>query len=299
MVNLIFINIKQVGLHAEHGYARSLALFVADLGPVVWKIASKKIENISRELGRVLIQEIEMLQQQRVFPVDGGSSVMKTVAESKGILPCISTSGSNICIANCGEDSEIDRVRNSPSRTTLLDRSRGVIGSTTCIPNEEKTLIPSNIHLANGDCFPHFSQEKRMARLDANSGGASCSGDSSVPCLVRCTSPALNNASFQIPAGAGDIDLLRQAEMSKPAEDGIQSQSLRHSPARAYFQESIETQEEEGLGERARWQELSTHPVLDSIPFNPDLNFGLGLSAAPTSNLQILSQIQPDLVLQL
>ncbi|XP_024967204.1 uncharacterized protein LOC112507040 [Cynara cardunculus var. scolymus] len=33
-----------VGLHAEHGYARSLARFAANLGPVVWKIASKKIE---------------------------------------------------------------------------------------------------------------------------------------------------------------------------------------------------------------------------------------------------------------
>ncbi|KAL8211544.1 hypothetical protein R6Q57_005981 [Mikania cordata] len=33
-----------VGLHTEHGYARSLARFAANLGPVVWKIASKKLE---------------------------------------------------------------------------------------------------------------------------------------------------------------------------------------------------------------------------------------------------------------
>ncbi|CAM8987272.1 unnamed protein product [Rhodiola kirilowii] len=33
-----------VGLHAEHGYARSLARFSAGLGPVAWGIASKKIE---------------------------------------------------------------------------------------------------------------------------------------------------------------------------------------------------------------------------------------------------------------
>ncbi|XP_022982158.1 bromodomain-containing protein 9 isoform X1 [Cucurbita maxima] len=73
-----------VGLHAEHGYVRSLALFVADLGPVVWKIAYKKIESSSRELGRVLIQEIEMLkQQQPMLPADGGGSAdTKTAAES-------------------------------------------------------------------------------------------------------------------------------------------------------------------------------------------------------------------------
>ncbi|OVA00623.1 Bromodomain [Macleaya cordata] len=32
-----------VGLHAEYGYARSLARFAANLGPVAWEIASKKI----------------------------------------------------------------------------------------------------------------------------------------------------------------------------------------------------------------------------------------------------------------
>lgn len=33
-----------VGLHAEHGYARSLARFASNMGPIVWKFASKKIE---------------------------------------------------------------------------------------------------------------------------------------------------------------------------------------------------------------------------------------------------------------
>ncbi|KAL7186565.1 hypothetical protein ACSBR2_028322 [Camellia fascicularis] len=33
-----------VGLHADHSYARSLARFAATLGPVAWKVASKRIE---------------------------------------------------------------------------------------------------------------------------------------------------------------------------------------------------------------------------------------------------------------
>ncbi|KAJ0077300.1 hypothetical protein Patl1_35740 [Pistacia atlantica] len=33
-----------VGLHSEHGYTRSLACFAANLGPVAWRVASKKIE---------------------------------------------------------------------------------------------------------------------------------------------------------------------------------------------------------------------------------------------------------------
>ncbi|XP_038900278.1 uncharacterized protein LOC120087359 [Benincasa hispida] len=297
-----------VGLHAEHGYARSLALFAADLGPVVWNIALRKIESISRELGRVLIQEIEMQQQNRMLPLDGGSSKMKTVAESTTILPCRSISGSNIGVSNnclkLGEDAdnEIDRVRNSESETVLLDRSRGVIGSTTCIPNEQndqKMIVPSNIPHTNGNLFPHFSQEMRMVRLDSILGGTSCSDAFSVPCQMHGTSPAINNASFQIPAGAGDMDLLNQAGMPKLAEEAAsQSHTPRHSLSCVYFQDSIDTQQDE-RNEKGRRQELSTCPVLDSITFNPDLNFGLGLSAAPSSNLQILSQIQPDLVLQL
>lgn len=284
-------------MHAEHGYARSLALFAADLGPVVWKIASKKIESISRELGFVLTQEIEMLRQQRMLPVDGGSSSdTKTVAESAGILPCKSISGSNFGISSNflkhSEDTEIDRERSTQSETILLDRSRGGMASTTCIPNEQKTVIPSNIHR---NFVPHFSPEMRMVRLDSIMGGTSCSDDSSVPYQMHCTSPAHNTASFQIPSG--DMDLLSLVEMQRLSEDGSHSQ---HSPARVYVQELIEARrDEKGLGEKARWQELSTHPVLDSVTFNPDLNFGLGSSVAPSSNLQILSQIQPDLVLQL
>lgn len=35
---------EQVGIHADHSYARSLALFAATLGPIAWKVASKRIE---------------------------------------------------------------------------------------------------------------------------------------------------------------------------------------------------------------------------------------------------------------
>lgn len=41
-----FPKINQVGVHFEHGYARSLARFAANLGPVAWKVASKKIGSV-------------------------------------------------------------------------------------------------------------------------------------------------------------------------------------------------------------------------------------------------------------
>ncbi|XP_038685966.1 uncharacterized protein LOC119985703 isoform X2 [Tripterygium wilfordii] len=53
-----------VGLHAEHGYARSLAHFAATLGPVAWKIASQRIEQAlpaGFKFGRGWVGEYEPL----------------------------------------------------------------------------------------------------------------------------------------------------------------------------------------------------------------------------------------------
>lgn len=59
---------NQVSLHLEHGYVRSLAQFAADLGPVVWKVASKKIDKFlprGLEFGPGWIGENEALMQEQ------------------------------------------------------------------------------------------------------------------------------------------------------------------------------------------------------------------------------------------
>lgn len=53
-----------VGVHADHSYARSLALFAATLGPVAWKVASRTIEEAlphGFEYGRGWVGEYEPL----------------------------------------------------------------------------------------------------------------------------------------------------------------------------------------------------------------------------------------------
>lgn len=42
----LFFLIHQVGLNTEYGYARSLARFAANIGPVAWKVASRRIETV-------------------------------------------------------------------------------------------------------------------------------------------------------------------------------------------------------------------------------------------------------------
>lgn len=54
----------QVGLHAEYSYARSLARFSASLGPIAWKIASHRIQQVlpaGSKFGRGWVGEFEQL----------------------------------------------------------------------------------------------------------------------------------------------------------------------------------------------------------------------------------------------
>ncbi|KAF8391540.1 hypothetical protein HHK36_023846 [Tetracentron sinense] len=54
----------EVGLNADHSYARSLALFAATLGPVAWKVASSRIEQalpVGFKFGRGWVGEYEPL----------------------------------------------------------------------------------------------------------------------------------------------------------------------------------------------------------------------------------------------
>lgn len=59
-----FLFLNQVGLHADHSYARSLARFAATLGPVAWKVASQRIEQalpVGSKFGRGWVGEFEPL----------------------------------------------------------------------------------------------------------------------------------------------------------------------------------------------------------------------------------------------
>ncbi|KAL9264434.1 Bromodomain and PHD finger-containing protein [Drosera capensis] len=68
---LILVKRVLVGLQAEYGYARSLARFAAKLGPVAWKVASKKIMRClpnGVKFGPGWVGENEATAQRRKLP---------------------------------------------------------------------------------------------------------------------------------------------------------------------------------------------------------------------------------------
>lgn len=46
LTRFFFLINNQVGLNTEYGYARSLARYAANLGPVAWRLAEKRIETV-------------------------------------------------------------------------------------------------------------------------------------------------------------------------------------------------------------------------------------------------------------
>ncbi|KAK1406678.1 hypothetical protein QVD17_42197 [Tagetes erecta] len=126
-----------VGLHAEHGYARSLARFAANLGPLVWKIASKKIEKALPPgtkfgpgvVGEDLSPPSSFIPPENARPMPGlvpGSSPNRTQTPS--------TSGQNPSVLNHLKVETIEpdsRIRTGSSSHHIRNGFNSVFGSTT------------------------------------------------------------------------------------------------------------------------------------------------------------------------
>ncbi|CAL1399318.1 unnamed protein product [Linum trigynum] len=79
-----------VGLLTEYGYGRSLARFAANAGPVVWRIASAKIQRSlppGVQFGPGWVGENDIPQRRPVFPFPSSSSVLPSPLKPCSPLP--------------------------------------------------------------------------------------------------------------------------------------------------------------------------------------------------------------------
>ncbi|XP_039049135.1 uncharacterized protein LOC120190077 isoform X2 [Hibiscus syriacus] len=92
-----------VGLRAENGYATSLARFAANLGPVVWKIASRKIESVlptGIKFGPGWVGENRTVGQPQCSFANKQRSSNSLSDNPPGIFLSAATSGSNSIAAS-------------------------------------------------------------------------------------------------------------------------------------------------------------------------------------------------------
>ncbi|KAF5455640.1 hypothetical protein F2P56_025192 [Juglans regia] len=271
-----------VGLNLEHGYARSLTQFAADLGPVVWKIASKKIERVlpfGLKFGPGWIGENEALKQEQ-------SSESSISDDGKSKLLYHMKSESNMAFKNGLLLQAQEESTGFDSQCELISLNCSISGKKSMPPFQvqPKSLVCSDMDGSNGGLGSGFPSQIRMVSLSRLTG-MSCSDDTSLPSQALGTYPGNNPTIYRMPRNDIESNEARFSEIARTNSGNLLalgSGLKSHGTA------------EMMPGGEASWERLLVHHS-----FPPDVNVRIQQTSSPSSIVQIGSPQQPDLVLQL
>lgn len=285
-----------VGLDLEHGYARSITRFAADLGPVVWKIASNKIERVlpvGLKFGPGWIGENEALKHMQSLFTEEKSSVSSIPDDNASKLLHHSRSDSNSVFANGflwqGREDFGSTDLDSRSELISLKSSIGGIEPVPPFGIQQKHTISSDINGLNGGFGSDFSSQIRMVRL-ATLTGMPVSDDTSVPAQMLGIDSSGNTTICPMSRNNHESNEARFSETARTHSGNLLALgSGLKSPGTP----------ELVLGGKASWQRSAMHDKHDSFSFPPDLNVSFRQTGSHSSNVQIDGPQQPDLALQL
>ena len=268
---------NQVGLHVEHSYARSLACFAADLGPVVWKIAARKIRNvlpIGYRFSPGWVGEDNESQRQHLTVTDEERSLGSPLPEDyksrfSGSFPVANSS----CLQT--GDTVINKGLNSQNELNSLNSFGS--GNEPMVPlriQQESMVHSDDIFGSRERVGPIVPPQMRMVRL-ADLTGLPSSGNISPmlhmdPIRNTCWAPT----NVQKPVNAQFLNNLSQSDSSNilAQESSFELQRLS-----------------QGLAGKSSWEGFAV----------PKQTGQIGASNAPNPNVQAVSQLQPNLSLQL
>ncbi|XP_077231209.1 uncharacterized protein LOC143864207 isoform X2 [Tasmannia lanceolata] len=291
-----------VGLHMELSYARSLARFAANLGPVAWKIASKKIEKVlptGLKFGPGWVGENESQRLQLPLP-SSSLSQLPTPSQSSSqprVSPCITIP--------CESGSKGEKLSDTqePSNNSSLD------GSSRTPPSTNKSSDTTE----GSETIKGTNYETRFSLLNGSGGIRSN------PHIHLNQSPAIHSTvnngfkfnsefEFNLPSRVGNLvrsaggvgNFSSEASTSSRMNDNVPSRNniFIHSSMPANRLEAEGTKllgSSNSINPGSSLPE-SGHKKLDSVP--PDLNVRFQSPGSPVSGVLVDSQ-QPDLALQL
>ncbi|KAJ8540875.1 hypothetical protein K7X08_001691 [Anisodus acutangulus] len=160
-----------VGVHVEqHAYARSLARFAANLGPVVWEVASKKLENIlpaGVKFGPGWVGEGGRSIETSACPTEIQKSSDSSTADPHSSRPVTSTPLGLSSSVMCKPSAEIfEAVKRLNSQDELTRQGYGDVDFSSPAP-QNAFLQPRNGF--NG-MFGHESSPRAEFRFSASKG---------------------------------------------------------------------------------------------------------------------------------
>ncbi|PIA56844.1 hypothetical protein AQUCO_00700890v1 [Aquilegia coerulea] len=311
-----------VGLHMEHGFARSLARFAATLGPIAWRIASKKIERAlpaGVKFGPGWVGENETTSSQSSIPVRVPGQFLP---QQKSLPSSSSTAPTTLDVQVERFSERHDPLNNSSSghymkriNSQSIVASSSSLAGTSSEPTTGSKQPIGGLASESGVSFisskndgirhnPSFQVKQGPVRNTSMNGfiGALQNPASQIDNLVRPILPdgdTVSRHSEVHETVTGTNNKLVQPMLNTH----IELEDTKLSGCSSTIKSTIksdsslvdtggEAQAGTGMGlQQSSWQESSEQQKFDSVP--PDLNVRFQSPGSPT-----LTQ-QPDLALQL
>jgi len=276
--------VYQVGLSAENGYATSLARFAAGLGPVVWKVASKKIESVlpsGMKFGPGWVGENRTIDQPQFSFSEKQKSSNSLSDHHSGRLfspPTTSASNGSRFLLQGREDAETVRRLSSQNGCTSLYSK---VGEMNCAPSyqfQQRPLLNSGINGSIGGFGTDYSPRMGLVTQPVNS----LSEKNSVPSQTH--GMVSGSSSKMCPIPASDF-LSQEARFADSSSHSGNTMTVAPDPV-SHVATNF------GL-------QRKSYNKQDFLPFSPDLNVRFLAPGSPSSSVPIGSPQHPDLALQL
>lgn len=279
---------NQVGLHVKHSYARSLANFAADLGPVAWKVAARKISSVlppGHEFGPGWVSDDDVSQRQHSAVRDERNS--DTPVQSRFSSPSRMFSLASASPLQCGDMA----MNRDFSYQNEMNPSSSVSGGNESMIHgmiQQEPMPQSDDFGSNGRLGSNFSPQMKMVRL-ADITGSSNAGNA--PQMLDMDT--LHNLSSQTAPTNVNPTALKAQFFNKSS----QSDSSNLSGLESGFESQRSSQ---GLAGNSSWQG-SEAPTKQQSSFShaSDLNRMIEATNSRSSNVETGPQLQPNLALQL
>ncbi|KAJ8453056.1 hypothetical protein Cgig2_014819 [Carnegiea gigantea] len=309
-----FLNVTQVGLHTEYGYARSLARFAAKLGPVAWKVAVKKIQRClpaGVNFGAGWIGENEAPTERPIpnqFPAGSGlpSKSSSHVQEDPSSTPThrtVETNGRKPAQNPPGEQLSETHRSSTHSQQNQMMASAG----------NETTQVSSSVAITGNGAGPSLN-----APNASTSYGPNTTFNMSNSSAMRAVHPCHNHQSSDIESQINGVNgsyglnfVLQIGKMTgaaRPTVFNLQSSlSISRTDPQNLHPASAVNNGSGPSGEVKLSENSSAVKPSDCVhntgphqkvgPMPPDLNVGFQSPGSPRSGKA--DSVEPDLALQL
>ncbi|GMH16327.1 hypothetical protein Nepgr_018168 [Nepenthes gracilis] len=300
-----------VGLHSEYGYARSLARFAAKLGPVAWRVASKKIDRClptGVKFGPGWVGDNEAAAPRPVPQPSSAAASQPPPPQHLSVPGNPSTNATQGALETLGKPSEnvetdgISEKHVAPSQPALDDHSTktsspspATIAATTAAASLSEAVKRLNSHAAafnvlNSSVGSPF-QTCQSSPIPPRKNGVNGAFGFDVPPQMGRSIGAGPSARFNVgPRPIPGMVLKCDGNHVRPPALESNINSENSSPAK-----SSHCLPDSKLAPQPSWQRSSPQQKPGSIP--PDLNVGFQSPGSPASRRP--DSTQPDLVLQL